>query len=272
MALREVEPKSVIKAVLVSLIFSFVFLPSCLQANNSTELPTTPTTTPTRVPTRATTQAGGLQGSRQQPTEEGSGYVQVATKKTTVDARREPVQAGPRKMIEPSSQPNDIVSKFLTYLAYIEDNRNDCEAGTWAVVLDKGATSYGPNRYMRQAMRTVETANFFTRIWRSKALSGVQHNEEFFFNVVASNVENDDDIFAFGNCYDAHEFLDYSIFCPYAYRLPDGGIRVKDLSLAYPYLTNDSEWFFEARRNVERLLTQNRVVINSEYTHVHSFT
>ena len=234
--------------VVLATCLVLVLLPACLLANNHTD--PFPTSKFPQTSTKARIDGADGRGT----TDNGTRYEDGDARNVTTSE-------------EPSGEPEDIVSRFLIYLDYIERSSN-CEAGTWAVTLDKGATSYGPNRYMKQAMKTVETANFFTRIWRSKALKGVQHNEEFFFNVVASNVENDDDIFAFGNCYDAYEFLDYNIYCPYAYRLPNGGgIRVKDLSLAYPYLTNVSEWFYEARMNANKLLDKRRTV-NSKYSFI----
>ena len=80
-------------------------------------------------------------------------------------------------------------------------------------------------------------------------------------------VESDDDLFAAGNCYDAGEFKDYDLFCPYAYRLPvsptgsshtgsSSRIIVKDLSVEYKYLGADSEFFYEARLKAARKLTR----------------
>ena len=148
----------------------------------------------------------------------------------------------------------DIVQMFLYYVEKIESNIDHCKKGTWEVSLDRGAVSYGPSRYKMQAHKTVDWANFYTRIWKNSELSKIDPKEELFFNAVVSIVENDDDIFAAGNCYDYKQFRDYDLFCPYAYRLPDGMINVKDLSVEYKYLSNESEWFYEARRNAQQLL------------------
>lgn len=44
------------------------------------------------------------------------------------------------------------------------------------------------------------------------------------------------------------------MFCPYAYRLPEGPILAKDLAVEYKYLSNTSEWFFIARKNAENVI------------------
>ncbi|KDR09188.1 hypothetical protein L798_01114 [Zootermopsis nevadensis] len=67
-------------------------------------------------------------------------------------------------------------------------------------------------------------------------------------------VEFDEDIFAAGNCYDQFQYKDYWLFCPYAYRLPEGPILVKDLAVEYKYLSNTSEWFYIARKHAENVI------------------
>ncbi|XP_071508812.1 uncharacterized protein [Diadema antillarum] len=153
-----------------------------------------------------------------------------------------------------SSPPEDIVTKFLQYVDATQRNIETCKKGTWHVSLDRGAVSYGPERYMDQALKTVSTANMLTRIWQSEKLADVHDNEDFFYNIVVSNVENDPNIFAFGNCYDKLQFRNYTLFCPFAYRQPNGVINVKDLSVEYKYLTNESEWFYQARMKVDQVL------------------
>ncbi len=68
--------------------------------------------------------------------------------------------------------------------------------------------------------------------------------------------EANEDIFAAGNCYDAEEYRGYFLFCPYAYRLPEGPILAKDLAVEYKYLSNTSEWFFIARKTAERVIEE----------------
>uniref|UniRef100_A0A1A9UWG2 Uncharacterized protein n=1 Tax=Glossina austeni TaxID=7395 RepID=A0A1A9UWG2_GLOAU len=78
---------------------------------------------------------------------------------------------------------------------------------------------------------------------------------------VLSMVEFDDDIFAAGNCFDWNEHpAQPGLFCPFAYRLPPpnlGAILAKDLAMEYHYLGNTSEWFFQARRNAEKVIARN---------------
>ena len=47
---------------------------------------------------------------------------------------------------------------------------------------------------------------------------------------------------------------DYSLFCPYAYRLPSGALLAKDLAVEYKYLSESSEWFYIARKNAEEVI------------------
>lgn len=154
----------------------------------------------------------------------------------------------------------DVVTQFLRYVDKIERDIEHCHKGTWAVTLPRGAVSYGTSRYMAQASKTCDWANFYTRIWKNFNLSKIEPKEELFFNAVISIVENDDKIFAAGNCYDEEQFKDYELFCPYAYRKPDGMINVKDLSVEYKYLSNQSEWFYEARMNAQQLLNHSELV------------
>ncbi|GLG94595.1 Uncharacterized protein GBIM_01784 [Gryllus bimaculatus] len=88
--------------------------------------------------------------------------------------------------------------------------------------------------------------------------ANVLQSEYLLHASVFSMVEFDDDIFAAGNCYDKYQYKDYWLFCPYAYRLPEGPILVKDLAVEYKYLSNTSEWFFIARKNAERVIAEHK--------------
>ncbi|KAL0279140.1 UNVERIFIED_CONTAM: hypothetical protein PYX00_000754 [Menopon gallinae] len=92
-----------------------------------------------------------------------------------------------------------------------------------------------------------------TRLWKY-ADPSVLSSEYLLHASVIGMVEFDDDIFAAGNCYDEHQYKDYSLFCPYAFRLPDGPILAKNLAIEYKYMTNTSEWFFIARKSAERII------------------
>ncbi|KAL1114820.1 hypothetical protein AAG570_007644 [Ranatra chinensis] len=92
-----------------------------------------------------------------------------------------------------------------------------------------------------------------TRLWKYAA-SEVLDSEYLLHAGVFSMVEFDEDIFAAGNCYDAYQYKSFWLFCPYAYRLPEGPILVKDLAVEYKYLSNTSEWFYIARKNAENVI------------------
>ncbi|KAL5235852.1 hypothetical protein ACI65C_003262 [Semiaphis heraclei] len=110
----------------------------------------------------------------------------------------------------------------------------------------------------------VNRANMLTRLWKYGDPE-VTASEYLLHAGVISMVEFDNDIFAAGNCYDQHQYKKYWLFCPYAYRLPDGdGILAKDLAVEYNYLSNTSEWFYIARHKAQG-------VINRNNTYSHAF-
>ena len=69
-------------------------------------------------------------------------------------------------------------------------------------------------------------------------------------------VEGDPDLFGAGNCYDLRQYKNYTLFCPYAYRLLEDQrvVMVKDLSVEYKYLDRDSEFFYQARLKADQKL------------------
>ena len=99
----------------------------------------------------------------------------------------------------------------------------------------------------------VNRANWLTRMWKY-APEVIGQSEYLLHTYLVSMVEFDDDIFAAGNCYDAEEYGGYFLFCPYAYRLPEGPVLAKDLAVEYKYLSNTSEWFFIARKKAEEVI------------------
>lgn len=111
---------------------------------------------------------------------------------------------------------------------------------------------YAQERFQREAEVAVNRANMLTRLW--KYAREVMNSEYLLHASVFSMVEFDDNIFAAGNCYDERQYKNYTLFCPFAYRLPDGNILVKDLAVEYKYLTNTSEFFYAARTNAERVI------------------
>ena len=146
----------------------------------------------------------------------------------------------------------DVVSKFLELVEQYEQNRYNCTTGTNFTLGDGVIKQYGKKRFKAQALVAVNRANFLSRIWK-EADQAILTSESFFFAAVRSMVEGDPEIFAAGNCYDKREFKDYRLFCPYSHRTEDGKINVKDLSVEYDYLGNDSEWFYSARVKASRL-------------------
>ncbi|KAK6982236.1 hypothetical protein BgiMline_017606 [Biomphalaria glabrata] len=146
----------------------------------------------------------------------------------------------------------DIVELFLAQVESYDQNKAKCTPGTEHNLGSGVIKQYGLNRFKAQALVTVNRANLLTRIWK-EADNGAVFSEYLFYTQVRSIVEGDPEIFAAGNCYDKYEFRDYYLFCPYSYRMEDGRINVKDLSLEYDYLGNTSMWFYSARMKAKHL-------------------
>ena len=67
-----------------------------------------------------------------------------------------------------------------------------------------------------------------------------------------------------GNCYDAKQYGDNSLYCPYAYRLPNGTILAKDLAAEYNYLGNSSIWFYNARTKAQEIIDKNSPIYRGD--------
>ncbi|KAL3272946.1 hypothetical protein HHI36_014403 [Cryptolaemus montrouzieri] len=147
----------------------------------------------------------------------------------------------------------DIVTRFLRIVESQHLLGENCTAGTDLNLGEGVVDRYAQERFRVEADVAVNRANMLTRIWKY-AGKEVLHSEYLLHASVFSMVEFDDDIFAAGNCYDQHQYKDYLLFCPYAYRLPDGTILVKDLAVEYNYMSNTSEWFYIARKNAEKVI------------------
>lgn len=166
-----------------------------------------------------------------------------------------------------SGSVQDTVEAFLSIVEQYEKNKENCTPGT-TFNLGKGVVAqYGLRRFMQQAMTAVNRANLLTRVWKS-ADQGVLDSEYFFYTAVRSMVEGDPNLFAAGNCYDEYEFKDYKLFCPYAYRLLNDSaqIMVKDLSVEYMYLDEDSEFFFVPRIMANKKLRKHYPENHGEWT------
>ena len=156
----------------------------------------------------------------------------------------------------------DVVDKFLSIVEQYERNKDNCTPGV-NYNLGKGVVDqYGVKRFKAQAMVAVHRAELLTRIWKG-APRELLDSEFFFYSLVRSMVESDPNLFAAGNCYDFRQFKNYTLFCPYAYRMPNDsqGIMVKDLSVEYKYLGNDSEFFFQPREKARRKLAEEEEAI-----------
>ncbi|KAI5744531.1 hypothetical protein M8J76_003101 [Diaphorina citri] len=125
------------------------------------------------------------------------------------------------------------------------------------VNIDRAGLHLGTERFRVEADVAVNRANMLTRLWKYAAPE-VVHSEYMMHAGVISMVEFDADIFAAGNCYDQYQYKQYWLFCPYAYRLPEGPILAKDLAVEYKYLSNTSEWFYIARKNAEKVIKRDR--------------
>lgn len=147
----------------------------------------------------------------------------------------------------------DIVTRFLRIVESQHLLGENCTAGTDLNLGEGVVDRYAQERFRIEADVAVNRANMLTRLWKYSD-HGVVMSEYFLHASVFSMVEFDDDIFAAGNCYDQYQYKDYWLFCPYAYRLPEGQILVKDLAVEYKYLSNTSEWFYIARKNAENVI------------------
>ena len=147
----------------------------------------------------------------------------------------------------------DIVTKFLRIVETQHVLGENCTAGTDLNLGEGVVDRYAQERFRVEADVAVNRANMLTRLWKY-ADPDVLSSEYLLHASVVGMVEFDDDIFAGGNCYDEYQYKDYWLFCPYAFRLPDGPILTKNLAIEYKYITNTSEWFFIARKSAERII------------------
>ncbi|XP_067631335.1 uncharacterized protein [Eurosta solidaginis] len=160
----------------------------------------------------------------------------------------------------------DVVTKFLQIVETQHLLGANCEAGT-SLNLGEGVVDrYAQDRFRVEAEVAVNRANMLTRIFKMTT-PAAQADVNLLHASVLSMVEFDDDIFAAGNCFDWNEHPAQSgLFCPFAYRLPApnlGAILAKDLSMEYHYLGNTSEWFFQARKNAEKVIARNEQYLKS---------
>lgn len=158
----------------------------------------------------------------------------------------------------------DVVTRFLRIVESQHLLGENCTAGTHLHLGEGVVDRYAQERFRVEADVAVNRANMLTRLWKY-ADPSVVLSEYLLHASVFSMVEFDDDIFAAGNCYDQYQYKDYWLFCPYAYRLPEGPILVKDLAVEYKYLSNTSEWFYIARKNAENVIRNYNQFSRGEY-------
>lgn len=136
----------------------------------------------------------------------------------------------------------------------------NCTPGTELDLGEEVVDSYGQERFQAAALISVNRANWLTRLWKY-ARSSIENSEFLLHSSLIEMMEANDDIFAAGNCYDKQQYKEYFLFCPFAYRLSNGSILVKDLAREYDYLSNTSEFFFDARRRAEQIVQENNSIL-----------
>ncbi|KAA0196643.1 hypothetical protein HAZT_HAZT004300 [Hyalella azteca] len=146
----------------------------------------------------------------------------------------------------------DVVTKFLRMIESQSMNTN-CSKGTQAKLGEGVVDRYAQERFRLEAEVTVNRANLYTRLWKYSR-DQVLASKYLLQAEVLTLTEFDEDIFAAGNCYDLYEYPGYELYCPFAHRLPDGHILVKDLAVQYFYLANGSDFFLDAKRSAERVI------------------
>ncbi|ERL94857.1 hypothetical protein D910_12130 [Dendroctonus ponderosae] len=173
--------------------------------------------------------------------------------KTPAETYMEEIRKRPENNSRMANGDVDIVSHFLRIVESQHLLGDNCTAGTNLTLREGVVDRYAQERFRVEADVAVNKANMLTRLWKY-ADPKVVDSEYLLYASVFSMVEFDDVIFAAGNCYDQHQYKDYLLFCPYAYRLPEGQILVKDLAVEYNYMSNSSEWFFKARKKAETVI------------------
>lgn len=158
----------------------------------------------------------------------------------------------------------DVMTKFLRIVESQHLMGENCTKGTDFNLGEGVVDRYAQERFRLEGEIAVNRANLYTRLWKYSAAQ-VLASEYLLHAEVLTMVELDEDIFAAGNCYDKYEYEDYLLFCPFAYRLPEGTILVKDLAVEYKYLSNTSEWFFIARKNAERAIKNHTHLTKGEF-------
>lgn len=201
---------------------------------------------------------GGIDVYRPVPLDPlGDSYEIYDPRGASADADKTRVELAPAGPRDDRASTRDKVDKFLQIVEEYERNKGNCTPGVTFNLGDGVITQYGLVRFKDQAMMAVSRANFLTRVWKHTPKE-LLTSEYFFYAQVRSMVEADEHLFAAGNCYDKYEFNNYTLFCPYGFRLPSNKseILVKDLSVEYMYLGNESEFFYRPRQKAALKLSK----------------
>jgi hypothetical protein len=191
------------------------------------------------------------QANSQSTKDDGDEDFDFGVEGTDSDVDNVPVTIG--ETVDSKRGSVDVVTRFLTIVESQHLVGENCTAGTDLNLGEGVVDRYAQERFRVEADVAVNRANMLTRLWKY-ADPEVMSSEYLLHASVFSMVEFDEDIFAAGNCYDQFQYKDYVLFCPYAYRLPEGPILVKDLAVEYKYLSNTSEWFYIARKHAENVI------------------
>ncbi|XP_072024107.1 probable G-protein coupled receptor CG31760 [Amphiura filiformis] len=134
----------------------------------------------------------------------------------------------------------DPVTEALDYVEAIEKQRNNCTFGPTLNL------QYSKERWIKEAKITVRSANLLSFLSRtgSHMLGSHPDDVDVLYSIVRANVDNYDKVFGSAIAFDANLYLDYEIFCPYAFKSPTGVVSAKDLSIGYNYHTNNTDWFW----------------------------
>ena len=132
--------------------------------------------------------------------------------------------------------------KARTALEYVEKVRNSaCSGGTDETL----PVEFDHALWREYAEVAVRMSNTLTKnvIRNNNTLGGV--TEEFLFDLVRNNVDNESPIFGSAIAVEEWIFPKYRIFCPYSYKKDT--VYAHDISLQYNYLLNTTEWYHVLR-------------------------
>ena len=145
-----------------------------------------------------------------------------------------------------------MISKILKDVEQQAIQGSNCTPGTGLNMGDIDLVGNNYKKFRGAADVAVNRANWLTRIWKY-ASDVVLQSEYLLQSSLFSMIESNEMIFGAGNCYDGEQYKNYSLFCPFAYKLPDGHILGKDLAVEYKYLKNTSTWFWIPKQHAKQM-------------------